>query len=71
MAETNHIPQIYGVESYEQFKMYLGLIGYKNSIPSKETFRTFHCDDWKWEIFISLVENAIRNGVSIPKIKIT
>lgn len=71
MAETNHIPQLYGVKSYKQFKMYLELIGYKNSIPSEETFRMFHCDDWKWEIFINFVEDAIKTRTAIPKIEIT
>jgi len=70
MAETFHIPNLYGANNYAQFKMYLGLLGYKNSIPSEETFRMFHCDDWKWEIFISHVEEAVRNGIAIPKIEI-
>ena len=52
---------LYGCSSYSEFKMKLGIMGFA-SIPGKDVFILCHMDDWKWEIFMSKIEESVNDG---------
>jgi hypothetical protein len=52
---------IYGCRSYAEFKLKLGVFGFKN-IPPEDVFNICHPDDWKWEVFLERIKCAVDDG---------